>query len=282
MINGIAADHLLISDRSIHYGDGLFETILCSDNRLYYWPQHYQRLRSSAEKLKIVCPGEQALLQDIAELLSSSPAAEHCVIKIILSRGHGERGYGFTSAITANRIVLLSDLDAAYSSILSATLLHGELFICDQQASINESLAGLKHLNRLENVMARNEWHDKTSTFIDGLMLNAEQQVIEGTMSNLFAVRDGMIFTPGLQRSGINGVMREAVMALATNNGLPLSVTSLSLESLLSMDELFITNSLIGMKRVTKLGETIYKDVAVTDLIFKVLLVTKEDYVQAV
>jgi 4-amino-4-deoxychorismate lyase len=282
MINGIAADHLMISDRSIHYGDGLFETMLCSDNKLYYWQQHYQRLRSSADKLKITCPDERTFLEDIKELVSRNIAGNSYVIKIILSRGSGERGYRLTSDISANRIVLLSELDAGYSSILSNTLLHGELFICEQQVSINESLAGLKHLNRLENVLARNEWNDKTMMFIDGLMLNADRQVIEGTMSNLFAIRDGKIFTPGLERSGIRGVMREAIMELAAKNGLPLSVTGMTLDALLSMDELFITNSLIGMKRVTKLGDTIFKDVAVTDLIFKELLVTEEDYAQAV
>ena len=282
MINGIAADHLMISDRSIHYGDGLFETILCSDNKLYYWQQHYQRLRSSADKLKITCPDERTFLEDIKELVSRNIAGNSYVIKIILSRGSGERGYRFSSDISANRIVLLSELDAGYSSILSNTLLHGELFICEQQVSINESLAGLKHLNRLENVLARNEWNDKTMMFIDGLMLNADRQVIEGTMSNLFAIRDGKIFTPGLERSGIRGVMREVIMELAAKNGLPLSVSGMSLDALLSMDELFITNSLIGMKRVTKLGDTIFKDVAVTDLIFNELLATEEDYAQAV
>jgi 4-amino-4-deoxychorismate lyase len=282
MINGIAADHLMISDRSIHYGDGLFETILCSDNKLYYWQQHYHRLRSSAEKLKITCPDERTFLQDIKELVSNNIAGNSYVIKIILSRGFGERGYGYSSGISANRIVLLSELDASYSSMLSNTLLHGELFICEQQVSINESLAGLKHLNRLENVMARNEWNDKTMKFIDGLMLNADQRVIEGTMSNLFAIRDGKIFTPGLERSGIRGVMRDAVRELAANNGLSLSITGLSLDDLLGMDELFITNSLIGMKRVTKLGDRIFKDVVVTDLIFKALLVSKEDYAQAI
>ena len=282
MINGIAADHLMINDRSIHYGDGLFETILCSDDKLYYWRQHYQRLRSSAEKLNMTCPDEETLLQDITELVSKAISTQGCVIKIILSRGFGERGYGYSSGISTNRIVLMSAMDASHSSILNNSLLQGALFICDQQVSINESLAGLKHLNRLENVMARNEWNDKTMEFIDGLMLNADNEVIEGSMSNLFAVKDGRVFTPGLERSGVRGVMRDAVMELAVNNGLSLSITGLSLDDLLGMDELFITNSLIGMKRVTKLGDTLYKDVAVTDLIFKALLVSKEDYAQAI
>jgi len=279
MINGVVADHLLIHDRAIHYGDGLFETILYSDNKLHYWQQHYHRLYKSAEKLKMPCPHEQALLQDISELVSNNITADHYAIKIILSRGFGERGYSFSRDASINRIVLLSELDASYSSILSKTLLTGELFICEQQVSINESLAGLKHLNRLENVMARNEWNDKTMQFIDGLMLNADHEVIEGTMSNLFAIRDNQVFTPGLDRSGVRGVMRNAIMKKAVENNLPVMECRLAVEDLLTMDELFITNSLIGMKRVTKLGDTIYKKAAVTELLFNALLDCKEDYV---
>ncbi len=223
MINGIASDYLTINDRSIHYGDGLFETILCNNNKLYYWSQHFQRLQTSAEKLKIACPQEQLLLDDIAKLLdknkSGSNSEAACAIKIIVSRGAGERGYQFSKNTTASRIVLLSAVEAAHSSLLSNQLLSGELFICKQQVSINENLAGIKHLNRLENVLARNEWNDKAKkNIIDGLMLNANQHVIEGTMSNLFAIKDKQLFTPDLGLSGVNGIMREIIIDLASKN----------------------------------------------------------------
>ena len=286
LINGIAADYINIDDRSIHYGDGLFETILCVGNSLYYWQQHFQRLQASAEKLKILCPDERVFLEDIAKLIDSNKPAHknenNYVIKIILSRGTGERGYKFNKHIKANRIVLVSDLETEYSSILSNTLLRGELLICDQQVSINEDLAGLKHLNRLENVMARNEWDDKSGKIIDGLMLNADRYVIEGTMSNLFGIKDRELFTPALNRSGVNGVMRDEVINLADKHYLPVSVTDMSIDDLFAMDELFITNSLIGMKQVTKLGDRIYKDQSVSELLFKKLINSKEEYAQVV
>ena len=287
MINGIKSDYLTINDRSIHYGDGLFETILCNNNKLYYWPQHFQRLQTSAEKLKIECPQEQLLLDDIAKLLdnnkfgSNSEAA--CAIKIIVSRGAGERGYQFSKNTVASRIVLLSAVEAGHSSLLSNQLLSGELFICKQQVSINENLAGIKHLNRLENVLARNEWNDKVKkNIIDGLMLNANQHVIEGTMSNLFAIKDKQLFTPCLSLSGINGVMRGVIIELAGKSNIKTSAINLTLDDLSSMDELFISNSLIAMKAVTKLGDSIYKDQAVTNMIFTELLNNKESYAQAV
>ncbi len=289
LINGVASDYLTINDRSIHYGDGLFETILCSNNKLYYWSQHFQRLQDSAQQLKIACPQEQVLLDDITMLLeenkpeSGSASEVAWAIKIIVSRGAGERGYKFSKNITSSRLVLLSSLEAEHSSLLSQQLLSGELFICKQQVSINENLAGLKHLNRLENVMARNEWNDKArNSFIDGLMLNANQHVIEGTMSNLFAIKDKQLFTPELNLSGVNGIMREMIIDLASKNNIKTSLINLTLDDLTAMDELFISNSLIAMKAVTKLGDSLYKDQAVANMIFSELLNTKEDYAQAV
>ena len=287
LINGIASDYLTINDRSIHYGDGLFETILCHNSKLYYWSQHFQRLQTSAEKLKIVCPQEQLLLDDIAKLLDKNESGANsevaCAIKIIVSRGAGERGYQFSKNTAASRMVLLSALEAGHSSLLSNQLLSGELFICQQQVSINKNLAGIKHLNRLENVLARNEWNDKAKkNIIDGLMLNASQHVIEGTMSNLFAIKDKQLFTPSLSLSGINGVMRGVIIELAGKSNIKTSAINLTLDDLSSMDELFISNSLIAMKVVTKLGDTVYKDQAVTNMIFTELLNNKESYAQAV
>jgi len=287
LINGIASDYLTINDRSIHYGDGLFETILCSNNKLYYWSQHYQRLQASAEKLKIACPQEQLLLDDITKLIDSNKAGSKpgfiseaaYAIKVIVSRGAGERGYKFSKNTTASRFVLLSGLEAEHSSFLSKRLLSGELFICKQQVSINESLAGLKHLNRLENVMARNE---SNAGYIDGLMLNANQHVIEGSMSNLFAIKDKQLFTPDLSLSGVNGIMRGIIIELAGKSNIKTSLINLTIDDLSNMDELFISNSLIAMKVVTKLGDSLYKDQSVTNMIFAELLNTKEDYAQTV
>ena len=178
---------------------------------------------------------------------------------------------------------MLSALETEHSSLLSQQLLSGELFICKQQVSINENLAGLKHLNRLENVLARNEWNDKTkNNIIDGLMLNASQHVIEGSMSNLFAIKDKQLFTPDLGLSGVNGIMREIIIGLASKNNIKTSVINLTMDDLYAMDELFISNSLIAMKAVTKLGDSLYKDLAVTRMIFAELLNTKEYYAQAV
>lgn len=284
LINGIGSDYLNINDRAIHYGDGLFETILCSHNTIYFWPQHYQRLQTSAEKLKLNCPDEKTLLSDITQLLEQNNKStrelnkQNYAVKIILTRGVSGRGYQYTAnrltkKCNANRLVLLSAIESDYSSLLCRQLLSGDLFLCKQQASINESLAGMKHLNRLENVLARNEWNSPTTEnkFIDGLMLNSNQHVIEGTMSNLFAVKDNRLYTPDLSQSGVSGVMRGVIIALAKQNNMRLSIVNLSIDEIFSMDELFISNSLIAIKSVTKLGDSLYKN-SITNTLFNQLL----------
>ncbi len=295
LINGIVADYLTINDRAIHYGDGIFETILCHNNHLFYWLQHYQRLLESANKLQLDCPDEQILLDDIRYLLTINKAknkptnkpSDNIVyaIKIIVTRGSSERGYAFAKNTMSNRLVLLSTLDSNYSSLLTKKLSTGELFVCKQQVSINESLAGLKHLNRLENVLARNEWSagaginmNNGNNIVDGLMLNANQYVIEGCMSNLFAVKDNQLFTPDLSQSGVNGVMRDVIIKLAEKNKIRLSIVNIKLDELLAMDALFISNSLIGMKLINKLISSKFQESSLINRLFKMLLNTRDNY----
>lgn len=285
LINGVPADYLHINNRAIHYGDGLFETILCDNNQLLYWKQHYQRLQSSSVKLKINCPCEHLLLADIKTLLDDTEQAStnKYVIKIIISRGASERGYLFDRDKKETRIVMLSALDPDYSSLTTGHLFTGELYQCEQQVSINKNLAGLKHLNRLDNVLARNEWQNSaTNTIIDGLMLNANAHVIEATMSNLFAVKGGQLITPDLENSGVKGIMRDVIIDISKRNQIEVSIGDVTLEELLSMDECFISNSLIGMKAVDRIADTTYQSDKLTKLIFEQLLKTKDNNAQSI
>jgi len=285
LINGIFADYINVNDRAIHYGDGLFETLLCHDRKIYYWAQHYQRLQNSAQRLKFKCPDEKLLLDDIKRLLDNTQVTtgKAFAIKLILSRGMGERGYKYTRKIDTHRLVMLSELDVTYSSLLCDQLLAGELYLCKTQASINETLAGLKHLNRLENVLANNEWHNTSKhLYIDGLMLDADSHVVEGTMSNIFAVKDNRLFTPDLQRSGVRGIMRDEVIRIANDNDIDVSVSTLTTDELYDADEVFLTNSLIGLKSVTSFGDADYGQSPITQSIFYALSTTKEKHVQVI
>jgi len=251
-INGIQAEYLPVDDRGLQYGDGLFETIACVDSKLQFWEQHLQRMATDAEKLGISFPGEQYFLSDINNLLESIQA-KSCVIKLILTRGTGQRGYKYSDRQHPTRIVMVKDwpnyrVDSSTSGV--------RVCLCKHTISVNPALAGIKHLNRLDNVMARNEW---ATEFDEGLMADVSGNIIEGTMSNVFGIKDQTLFTPSLIKSGVNGIIREQVLEFANSNDFNLKITDLSIDDFNTMDEIFLTNSLIGIWPVHQLGELTYK-----------------------
>ncbi len=241
IINGVATQYLSVMDRGLHYGDGIFETIACVENNLQFWQQHMLRMATSADKLGLAFPGEQNFLHDIHSLLAAASAPENCVIKLMLTRGIGDRGYRIPAHTNACRMVMASDWPWHIKAI---TEQGARVRLCATQVSINPQLAGIKHLARMENVLARNEWQDE---FDEGLMSDLHGYIIEGTMSNLFASRDGVLYTPSLQHSGIDGIMRQQVMAIARQQGLEVQEVKLRQADLLTMDELMLSNSLIGV-----------------------------------
>ena len=120
------------------------------------------------------------------------------------------------------------------------------LYACQSRLSRQPALAGLKHLNRLEQVLARREWHDPR--YFEGLMLDTEHHVIECVSSNLFMAHDGGLFTPGLEQCGVGGVLRRLIIDdLAPALGLEVEVTSLTIKDLMDADEIFLCNSVIGV-----------------------------------
>ena len=269
LINGIAAEYLAADDRSIQFGDGLFETMLVRDGRVIQLAEHLDRLHVSAQRLSISMPQRPVFIDDIDKLIDEAGSA--CgVIKLIVTRGRSSRGYQYDHQAGSNRLVRFSAIQRQYSSILSAELLRGDLYLCNTPASVNTALAGMKHLNRLDNVLARNEF--AADRYIDGLMSDVDGHIIEGSMSNLFAIRDRVLYTPDLGRAGVDGVMRNTVLELAGQAGIEYSVCTLTRPELEQMDCLFITNSLIGMKAVDNLEDTHYSDFSLCEQLFEQLL----------
>ena len=246
LINGVAADQISALDRACQYGDGLFETLRIVQGRPQFWPLHLQRLQRGCEHLGIPLSDRNALEGEARQLCAET---EQGVLKLILSRGSGGRGYRPPEPVQPTRILArfpLPDYPAEYRETGIRAC------VCRTPLGLNPALAGLKHLNRLEQVLARTEWDDPT--IAEGLMLDVEGRVIEGTMSNLFVVRKGGLHTPQLDRCGVAGVMRELVMELAVGLDIPLIQTKLELDDVYSAEEIFFTNSLIGIWPVRELA----------------------------
>jgi len=266
IINGEISDLIDINDRGLQYGDGLFETIAIKNHKLLMWHQHLDRLSHGCEVLGLPEINAQQWLEDIRALnLKDSNA----VIKLIVTRGPGGRGYLPPESSITTRIVMAHPWPAYSESCYTQGI---KSIFCKTTATINSTLAGLKHLNKLENVLARSEWRDDTTR--EGLMFDDDGHVIEGTMSNIFSVNNNTLYTPLLNKSGVKGIVREHIIRLAHELDIEFQEANINSDILLNMDEIFVTNSLIGIWPVSELNNKYFKVGKVTTLLMKNLDMT--------
>jgi 4-amino-4-deoxychorismate lyase len=245
IINGLPGDSIKVNDRGLMYGDGVFRTLLIRQGKPLLWQQHYNKLQSDCQALGIMCPSILLLTEDLALLSQSQPDA---VAKIIITRGAAMRGYAPAANPQLTRIVSATPIPEYPATHATQGI---KVHLCKLRLGHQPRLAGIKHLNRLENVLAAGEWSDPD--IAEGLLLDEDEHIIEGTRSNLFLVRNGMLFTPDLSKCGVAGVQRDRIIAHAREQGIVCKVTELQLDDLLAADEVFVVNSVMGLWPVREL-----------------------------
>jgi len=247
LINGQQCNEININDRGLQYGDGLFETIAVQNGLSLCWDEHLQRLEQGCKQLKISFP-DKNLLKDEARSLSNNIG--HGVLKIIITRGQGGRGYALPDNAEPNRIISLYPWPEYPEENATQGI---NVRVCDYRYSHNSVLAGIKHLNRLEQVLARSEWTD--SSIAEGLVLDQEANVIEGTMSNVFCLIDNVLCTPDLSQCGVEGIIRNKTIELASNLNIDVEVKKISLQMLENAEEVFVCNSIIAVWPVKMIND---------------------------
>lgn len=247
-------------DRGFAYGDGVFRTMIIRNGLPECWPQHYQKLVADCAAIKIVCPSAELLISDLQQLFTEQEVTENsvAVVKIIITRGEGERGYAPPAITSPLRVLIKTDVPTYPKSYFNEGV---NLHVCQTPIAAMPLLAGVKHLNRLENVLARMEWTDQN--ILDGIMLDSDQQIIECTAANIFICNGNTLTTPSLNLCGIAGVTRQRVIDLAHLIGLTVTIEPFKLERLLAADAVIITNSLYGAFQVKSLQQ---KNWAMTSL----------------
>lgn len=269
LINGSFEHAILPHDRGFTYGDGVFRTMRVKNGMPVSWPFHYQKLVADCAAIGIVCPSAELLMSDLHRLFEQELFAENVVqvAKIIITRGEGERGYAPPVITIPTRVLIKADLPKYPERIFTEGV---SLHLCETRLSIQPKLAGIKHLNRLENVLARMEWRDEV--IFDGLMLDQNGLPVECTMSNLFVRIGHQLVTPDLSQCGVAGITRQRILGLGKVLGLEIMVKNFTLESLLEADEVIICNSLYGALQVTQLGNNTWSAQGIAEKIRNIVI----------
>jgi 4-amino-4-deoxychorismate lyase len=252
LVNGREHDRIDPMDRGLHYGDGLFETMAVQGGSVRFLEWHFERLADGAARLAMPLPEPGTLRAEIAAV----SAADRGVVKLILTRGAGERGYRPPPHPQPTRVVIGLPWPALAPAATSEGVRVGW---CRTRLGRNPRLAGIKHLNRLEQVLGRAEWDD--AAMAEALMMDDRDHAICGTQTNLFARVAGYWATPVLDQCGVAGVMRRAFITWSAARGERVIERDLPAAELAGATALLLTNAVIGAWPVRELaGRTLPVD----------------------
>ncbi len=257
LINNEFKENISILDRGLSYGDGFFETMswdylggLAKPTlAVEYWKRHYNRIKTGCDLMAIKLPDLNTLLRQRQKILhrSFSQSMQGGILKLIITRGVGGRGYKFENDTTPT-IAFLT---------FPKTKLNPEIYkkgvktkFCKTMLYSHNKLFGLKHLNRLDSVLARSEWNDE---FFEGIFLDESNNLVEGTMTNIFFIKGETLITPLLEHSGIKGILRQVVIEKAKKFFKKTIISKINKEMLNDFDQMFLTNSILKVVPVKSL-----------------------------
>ena len=254
-LNGQAIQTLSLTERAFNYGDGLFSTIAIRQGQASLIDLHWQRLVQGCRRLLIDCQNLAQWQEDFLRFIALYP---NCIAKIIVSRGVGGRGY-LPEANQQTHCYFYAYPSHHHPQHYQQGI---DTDFLQQRLSCGKLLAGLKHLNRLEQVLLRQELAQ--TSFPEAIVCNEQGYVIEGVFSNLFIIKNGQLQTPRLDLSGVDGVMRRHLLSLAQQILLPTQIINISPSDMLTADEVFFCNSLYGIWPVKRLAEKTFAQNPVT------------------
>ena len=248
LVDGEICDRISVADRGLQFGDGVFESISVLAGQPRFWQGHMDRLSAGCEKLGLPVTPQAILLR---ELKTVSAGQSNCVVKIIVTRGLSGSGYQPARQVTANRIVSSEPWPVVEGN---PSVLGIKARMCDLRLGIQPALGGMKHLNRLEQVLASAEWDDPSIR--EGILLDHEDHIISGISSNIFLVYSGRLLTPRLDRCGVRGVMRGAILNAFRAR---CEQRRLMLDMLPEAQEVFVCNSVDGVIPLTAIDHWEYE-----------------------
>ncbi|MGD8378771.1 MAG: aminodeoxychorismate lyase [Gammaproteobacteria bacterium] len=247
-VDGRPATTIPVTDRGLQFGDGLFETLAVVDGRVLWFERHLQRLAAGCLRLGLSMPDARLLA---GELTAAAAGLERAVMKLLVTRGDGGRGYRPPVGGGSRRILCLREWPNGLRRHAGQGL---RLDFAATRLADQPLLAGLKHLGRQEQVLASLEPQWQGDRVDELLMCDGQDRVVEGTRSNLFVVEADRLLTPGLERNGVAGIMRGLVMEAAVREEIRVVETDLARDRLGNARELMVCNAVMGLQGVTALA----------------------------
>jgi 4-amino-4-deoxychorismate lyase len=243
LVNGREAEHVAADDRGLAYGDGLFETMLARGGRIALWPRHFARLAAGCQRLRLPAPDRSLLEREVAKLTAGW---KECVVRLTITRGPGAAGYRVEAARPATRILAAREVPRVPRRVDEAGI---AVAISDVRLGEQPLLAGIKHLNRLEQVLARTIDPDAPEL----LMLDAAGRIVGASAANAFLMVGGELVTPAVERCGVAGVARAVLVERlgAITRDVPVA-------QLESATEVFLSNAVRGIVPVASIGDRRY------------------------
>lgn len=237
IVNGQQQQNIEITDRAFQYGDGCFTTMAFRNNCLEFFDAHISRLKLACKTLYIDFD-KWSILENC--IVDSLKATSNCVVKVIITRGTGGRGYCPEGAVNPSFIITHHTIPAHYTSWQAKGV---KLTISPIRLASQPLLAGIKHLNRLEQVLVKQALVQ--TGYDDAVVCDTRQKIIETSTGNLFWYKDNVWFTADHTESGVEGVMRNQILAVMKEQGLEYRVVKQDISALFDAQQIFVCNSLM-------------------------------------
>lgn len=244
LINGEISTLVTATNRGLNYGDGLFETLLVHNGRPRRWQGHMDRLGTGCERLGLQMPPQSILLREVQTV---SAGLANAVVKIVITRGGAARSYMPGNDENCVRIVSAH----LYPDGIAEMARKGvRARLCELRLAVQPALGGMKHLNRLEQVLASAELRERGAD--EGVLLDREDHVVCAVSANIFLVMDDRLLTPRLDLCGVRGVVRGHILAGFSAR---CELRRITLDMLQEADEVFICNTVKGIVPVTAIDD---------------------------
>jgi len=252
LLNGEPQSQIAMTDRGLTLGDGFFTTLQIKQQRPLLWALHVERLRWCAERLHFP---ELDIPRLYERLCSQLVGIEQGCCKILYTRGSGARGYGILGCQAPNELISVHDYPDLYRKWQQSGI---QLAVCQERLGLTPLLAGIKSLNRLEQVLLKAELENRGMP--EGLVLDTEGMVVETVAANVFWRQDSVVYTPDLALSGVAGVMRAWILGYLEQQGIRCQPIRANLATVKAADEVWISNSLMEVVPVTGIEDVTYQN----------------------